>query len=377
MMDSIAGHPILVADDDSDVLDFLSSTLSRAGYDVQSANGAAPAMKCLDGRAFALVLTDLRMPQASGLDVIKYAQGLSPLTVGVIISGHGTVESALQALRAGAYDYLLKPCPADVLLATVQRALEYFDLKNDLLRKTSQVEQLEGQLQNKDRLLHDFSHELRNPLSVVYGYSSLLLRKPDAHKPEELQRSLKSIQSNAQRLNLLLNDLQDTSQIDSDARLTREPLCAARLAGESVENHRLDAQRRGVALSIEAAAAGLTVDADYGKAHQILSNLIGNALKFTPAGGSVRISADRYGDHARFCVRDTGKGIPAADLDMIFDRFYQAEAEHRKQGLGLGLAISRKFVEMHGGKIWAESSPGQGSAFYFTLPLDTVTAPAN
>jgi signal transduction histidine kinase len=113
------------------------------------------------------------------------------------------------------------------------------------------------------------------------------------------------------------------------------------------------------------------VRADRTRVAQVLNNLVGNALKFTPPGGEVSVEVAREGDEARFCVRDTGPGIKTEDLPHIFDRFWQAEGRKRKGGVGLGLAISKGIVTAHGGRIWAASEPGNGAMFCFTLPLAT------
>ncbi|MDD5656344.1 MAG: ATP-binding protein [Elusimicrobia bacterium] len=366
--------PILIVDDDEEFLLFLKTALDGAGYQTTAAASAAEASRELARRDFALILTDLRLAPASGIDLIKAARRRHPLAVGMIISAHGGVSAALEALREGAYDFLLKPCPSEVLLAAVARALEHHRLNQDLLDKTAQLERVEGQLKNKSRLLHDVSHEFRNPLSVVCGYSSLLLSgEPQSLPPRELARNLRSIHHNAARLNSMVEDLLDSARLaGGKVRLNPRPVDIPRLVAESVEDHGFMAAQRGLRLTADCPAGReLAVNADYDKVYQVLANLIGNAMKFTPDGGSVAVSAAAEGGGVRLCVRDTGPGLSADDAARVFERFYQAEGGRAAQrGLGLGLAICRELVELHGGRIWVETEPARGCAFFFTLPGD-------
>jgi signal transduction histidine kinase len=362
---------LLVVDDDAETLGYLETVLRSAGYEIVTAADVPAARRALDCRRFDMVLTDLSLPGGSGLDVLEAARRADPVTVGIVLSGHGTVDSALEAMRQGAYDYLVKPCSPDILLAAVKRALEYYDLKQTLIAKTAQLEKLEGQLHDKSRLIQNVSHELKNPLSVVFGYSSFLLNA-SKQSPQELKRGLQSIHNNAERLSHLLEELLESSRLAGrKMNLERRPLAVAEALQEALENHRLEAGKRGIVFSLDSKEAGdVRVDADPQRVQQILANLLGNALKFTLAGGAVVLSARPSGGFVEFSVKDTGIGIPETDIPRLFERFYQAENTPRgQQGLGLGLEIAKGLVELHGGAIRAQSVPGKGTTISFTLPL--------
>lgn len=367
--------PVLAVDDDAEFLSYLETTLRSAGYRVSAAGSCAEAAARIAQNRYSLVLADLQLPDGSGLDVIAEARRFDPLAVGVVVTGHGSVDTALEAMREGAYDYLTKPCEPDLLLASVRRALEHHALKTALVEKTAQLERLQEQLHDRSKLIQNVSHELKNPLSVVYGYSAFLLKQRNECKPEDIERSLHSIHNNAERLNHLLEELLESTRLSGrKVELEREALPAAKLVEETVQHFSVEADRRRVKLS-----AGLStkepVSADRARVQQVLSNLLSNALKFTPAGGRVVVSADKADGCVRFCVADTGCGIGAADLPHLFERFYQAErTKGQHAGLGLGLDISRGLVELHGGRIWAESEAGRGSRFFFTLPLAAEAA---
>lgn len=366
---------VLVVDDEQEFLAYVKASLEAEGHEVFTAASAGEAAKLLRGRRFDLILTDLRLPSASGLDVLAEARKTDPLSVGIVVTGHGSTDTALEALREGAYDYLAKPCPPDALAAAARRGIEHYRLKQALIQKTQQLEKLEAQLHDRSTLLQNVSHELKNPLSVVFGYSSFLLNHPEACKPEDVRKSVQSIHNNATRLGHLLEELVDSVRLHNQKiDINPEPVSVAKLCHEAAEDARLEAQRRGLALSIDCATDALVL-VDAKRVHQILGNLLSNALKFTRAGGRVGLAARECHGAVQLTVSDTGVGIAAADLPRLFDRFYQvSETRKEHSGLGIGLDICRGLVELHGGKIWAESAPGRGSRFHFTLPLTPVKA---
>ncbi len=236
--------------------------------------------------------------------------------------------------------------------------------------------ELKDRLEAKTRLLQDVAHELKNPLAVVHGYASFLSR--ENLSPAETAKALRAILSNAERAAEMVAQLQDAARLESDSfSVETRAVAGAALLQEAAESAELEAARRGVRLRWRAAVGdSLLVDADARRVLQILANLIGNALKFTPEGGLIEVSAQREGRAVRFSVIDTGPGIPAAELPHVFDRFYQTrDNPQKRKGLGLGLAICKGLVEAHGGRIWVESLPGAGSGFNFTLSAVQTPAP--
>ena len=231
------------------------------------------------------------------------------------------------------------------------------------------VSELKDLLDSKTRLMQDVAHELKNPLSVIHGYAMYLTKETVG--PEETRKALKAVLSNAERLIGLVDHLQEAVRLESDGfALDTRTIEGAALLQEAVESVELQAATRGIRLHWRSPVGdSLLVSADSRRVLQIFANLLGNALKFTPEGGTIDCAAHRDGEFVRFSVIDTGKGIPAEELPMLFDRFYQAGDNAQKlRGLGLGLAICKGLVAAHGGRIWVESLPGVGSAFNFTLP---------
>jgi signal transduction histidine kinase len=235
--------------------------------------------------------------------------------------------------------------------------------------------ELKDSLDAKTRLMQDVAHELKNPMAVIHGYASFLSR--ETVSPAELRKAIRAILSNSERVIAMVDQLQEAVRLESagfsvDTRVVE----GATLLQEAVESAEIEAKRRGVRLRWRSPVGdSLHVVADPKRVHQILANLIGNALKFTPEGGLVDVHAHRDGVAVRFCVQDTGPGIPADELPNLFGRFHQTrDNEHKAKGLGLGLSICKSLVEAHGGRIWVESLPGAGAAFNFTLPAVRMPA---
>lgn len=236
--------------------------------------------------------------------------------------------------------------------------------------------ELKDRLDAKTRLMQDVAHELKNPLSVIHGYASYLTR--EEVPPAEMRKALRAILTNAERVTGMVEQLQDAVRLESSGFTVETRVVeGAALLQEAAESAELEAARRGVRLRWRSPVGdSLHIVADPRKTAQVLANLLGNALKFTPEGGVIDVHAQRDGNFVRFAVIDTGPGIPADELAHLFDRFYQTrDNPHKKKGLGLGLAICKGIVEAHGGRIWVESLLGAGCGFNFTLPAALVAEP--
>ena len=234
----------------------------------------------------------------------------------------------------------------------------------------------ERRLKELDKMKSDFvsnvSHELRTPLTSIKGSVDNMLDGLTGSLNEKQIRYLNRIKSNTDRLSRLINDLLDLSRIESgrvEVRPTTLPLTA--LAEEVAEHMKALAAEKLIRIEVPPSDPSVTVWADRDKVTQVLMNLIGNAVKFTPQDGKITVALEKNGnDYIQISVADTGPGILPEEQNKIFSKFYQvANIDKQKpKGSGLGLAISKALVEMHGGKIWMDSEVGRGSTFYFTLP---------
>ena len=244
--------------------------------------------------------------------------------------------------------------------------------KADALARTAASERTarsdaEAAIATRDALLAIVSHDLRNPLGVIVTSASILQRTTfDGNERERVHKSVDAILRSADRMNRLIADLLDLAQIQA-GKLSVEQSSqdVEGLIHDCLELMRPLAPTRNLT---GMTSAVLRVHCDRERALQILSNLVGNAIKFTPERGSISIEAHGAGHEVRFLVRDTGQGISEEELPHIFDRFWQGQRKNRV-GIGLGLSIVRGLVEAHGGRLWVESKIGAGTTFFFTLPL--------
>ena len=250
-------------------------------------------------------------------------------------------------------------------------AIENVRLFNEIQDKSRQLEIAN---QHKSEFLANMSHELRTPLNAIIGFSEVLLEKMFGEVNEKQLDYLKDIHSSGRHLLSLINDILDLSKIEAGRMELDMAEFELRPALENAMTLvRERAQRHGIALELSVEAALGAIRADERKFKQIVLNLLSNAVKFTPDGGKVGVRARREGRFAEVAVWDTGIGIAAEDQATVFEEFKQVGRDYTRkaEGTGLGLALTKRFVELHGGTIRVDSAPGKGSTFTFSIPLQT------
>jgi signal transduction histidine kinase len=248
-------------------------------------------------------------------------------------------------------------------------------MEEKVTRRTVELEKANARLLELDRIKSDFlstvSHELRTPLTSIRSFSEILLRY-DVDDAEKRRKFVGIINDEAERLTRMINDLLDLSKIEAGRlELFPEPLELEPVFARSVSTTQPLFAEKGVNVVSRVEALLPPVFADADRLHQVLTNLLANAVKFSPGGGTVRLSGIKREDFALISVTDEGPGIPPDRLEQIFERFHQVRDPQKSHplGTGLGLTISREIVSKMGGDIWVESELGDGAVFFFTVPL--------
>jgi signal transduction histidine kinase len=289
--------------------------------------------------------------------------------IGAPMIWEGKGVGAIFVLRnyAGAFsdkDIALLKTFADQAVIAIQNVRLFREIEE-------KSQQLEVANKHKSEFLANMSHELRTPLNAIIGFSEVLQEKLFGEVNEKQADYLNDIHSSGKHLLGLINDILDLSKVEAGRmELDRSTFDAASALANAMTLVRERAQRHNIALRMEAGPDLGDVTADERKLKQILVNLLTNAVKFTPDGGSVDVIARREPEGLVVAVRDTGIGIAKEDQEAVFEEFRQVGRNYtnKQEGTGLGLTLTRRFVELHGGRIWVESEPGKGSTFTFTIP---------
>jgi signal transduction histidine kinase len=373
---------ILVIDDDVPRLKTLSAGLQDMGHKVTTAAIGREAMALLRKQPFNIVITDIKLPDISGREILEATKEINPEVAVIMITDRANLETAVSSIDEGAYAYILQPEAMNELKIMINNALREQELliknrklvdslqhSNKSLAETNRA--LEQASHAKSDFMAKMSHELRTPLNVIIGFAELMLDKVPGEINDEQRQCLDDILTSGQHLLGLINDILDLSKIEAGKvlRLTNIALPDVIESLRSAMMSILDARKQSLDVELE---EGLPmVYADKARVRQVLFNLLSNSTKFTPDGGKLKIEAVRDGDWCQLSVVDNGTGIKEEDWERIFDPFYQADSSmpKREEGTGLGLALVRQIVEQHGGRVWVESEYGKGSRFTFTLPL--------
>jgi signal transduction histidine kinase len=318
-----------------------------------------------------LVLLDLGLPDASGLDAVKKVHTLAGRSALVVLTGLDDEDIATQALTEGAQDYLIKgKIGAHGLLRAIRHAIE----RQRKQVETDQIRKL--QLKLRDEFISMVSHELRTPLTSIRGALGLINAEALGKLPEKAKAMVQIAYQNSERLVRIINDILDVEKINSGGLEMRiEAVTVTDFLQEALAVNQAYGTTCQVRFVLETAPAGVQMAADRDRLMQVMANLLSNAAKFSAPGSAVRVRAYERETVVRIEVEDYGTGIPEAFQERVFDKFAQAEpsSSRRSDGTGLGLSITRKLVEAMEGSIGFTTIPGQGTTFHFQLPAATGT----
>ena len=376
---------VLVVDDEEPVRDIVAKLVKHIGYPVIEAANGKEALDLLRKEQVTILITDIRMPEMDGFELMKTVRTEYPDLHIICMTGHGGTYSYTDVVSFGATDYITKPFTIDEMGAKLSRVLREKKLIEDLKEKKIELELANETLKRLDKLKSTFissvSHELRTPLTVIKEFISLMLDGHGGTLTEDQREYLNIAHKNILRLTNLIETLLDFSRIESGKglRLKFEPLRLIGVVEEALMTLSQRLEEKGITFENRLDPDTPMILCDRNRLVEVFINLIGNGIKFTPPGG--RIAVDSKGltekrDYLKVVISDTGEGISPEDLPKVFDRFYQGKntQERMISGTGLGLAITKEIIEGHRGTITAESKPGSGAAFIITLPLFGVSS---
>ncbi len=355
---------ILVVDDEMGPRESLKMILNPY-YNVLIADRGAQAIEMLKRHSVDLVTLDLKMPGLTGINVLEKVKAHDPDIEAIIITGYGSLDTAIEGLRLGAFDYISKPFDVNHILSLVRRGLERRIAK----AKLRQV---------KSDFLSNVSHELRTPLSVVVGFVYLLLNQVIGKLSEEQQKVLETVYRNSEELlELIDNVLWMTSLNAGDASASVEKFDARDLVKESVDRHEKMIRDKGLQLNVQFADGDLSMVNDRAKVERVFQNIFNNSVKFT-AAGEITINVTASADRAcmDFEIIDTGVGIEQDKIATIFEPFHQADNSSRRafSGLGIGLTVARRMADLIGGKLSITSNPNVGTRVLMSFPSQAALA---
>lgn len=376
---------VLLVDDEPRNLEMLTHLLSTQDFHILTAEDGEAALTLARANAPDVILLDVLMPQMDGYEVCRRLK-MDPATVFIpvaMITALRGVRERTRGAEAGADEFISKPFDSIELLTRIKslaRIKRLYDqlrtanheLEQRVAERTAALQRALADLEELDQLKSEFitnvAHELRTPVLHVKGTVTLLADGTLGELTTAQMRGLQVAEEATEQLERVVEDVVDFGDVHSRS-LDMEPVLASELCQSAVQALMTRAARRNITLRSSVAPDLPPVRADATAITRALRHLLDNAVKFSPQGSVVQVSAERSGAYVRFAVRDEGPGIPPDERERIFDVFYQSDGSttRRAGGMGLGLALVRKLLEAHQSRIYLETELGQGSTFYFDL----------
>ena len=345
--------------------------LTKEGYRVETAVDAESGLRKVRELSPDIVLVDLKMPRVGGTEVLKEITAIDPTIVAVVITGYATVESAVEAMKCGAYDFLPKPFTPDELRIVTKRGLE---------KRRLSVE-MEALRRENERMRENFvtvvTHEMRAPLVAVEQYLEVMLKEMAGDVTEKQKEILEHSRKRVEWLLTLVNEWLSMSRIQRGKIVeSLETVKMRELLEESAALVKPQADEKDINIEIEVANGAESIEGDMDALSHVFMNLVSNAVKYNHEEGSVCVRAIDKDDSIAVEVEDTGVGIPEGSLPFIFDEFFRVKTDEgrRVTGTGLGLTVVKRIVEAHRGHVPVKSAVGQGTTFVVFLPKKQTIA---
>lgn len=355
---------ILIIDDEEIVLDSCLQILSGGDYEIRTAGNGILGVDLAEKFRPDVIFVDLKMPGISGFEVLEKIQEIDPTIVTIVITGFATIGSAVEAMQKGAFDFLPKPFTPDELRLITRRGIEKRKLVLETLALRREKELL------REHFAAIVSHELKSPLAAVQQYLYSLSNELSDQLTEDQQHRFERIQTRIGDLMQLIHTwlraiTVDIESIKENFAPTSIPVVISK-AVESVDPHAI---RKDIAIRTAVQDDTFPVLGDEGTLVEAVVNIVGNAVKYSPAGSHVEITAKNFDDEVAITIEDDGIGISSDDLPFIFEDFYTSRSDKQiEKGSGVGLALTKRIIEAHGGNVSVESELGEGSTFELRFP---------
>jgi len=355
---------VLVIDDEEIVLDSCLQILSSGDYEIQTADNGLLGIQMVEEFRPDLIFVDLKMPGISGFEVIEKIQEIDPTIVTIVITGFATIDSAVEAMQKGAFDFLPKPFTPDELRLITRRGLEKRKLVLETLALRREKELL------REHFAAIVSHELKSPLATTQQHLFSLSAELTDQLTEDQQRRFERIQTRIDDLMKLIHTWLraisvDVNTIKENFQPTTLPVIVLK-ALESVQPHAI---RKDISITSTIAEDIPMIFGDEGTLVEAIVNIVGNAIKYSAAGSMVDITAVQVENQIKISIQDNGIGISKEDMPFIFEDFFTSSYENKAgRGSGVGLALTKRILEAHNGTITVDSELGQGSTFELWLP---------
>jgi signal transduction histidine kinase len=355
---------VLVIDDEEIVLDSCLQILSSSDYNIQTADNGLLGIRMVEEFQPDLIFVDLKMPGISGFEVIEKIQEIDPSIVTIVITGFATIGSAVEAMQKGAFDFLPKPFTPDELRLITRRGLEKRKLVLETLALRHEKELL------REHFAAIVSHELKSPLATTQQHLMALSSELSGQLNEDQQQRLERIQTRISDLMKLIHTWLRAISVDINTiKENFQPTSIDIVITKAVESVEPHAVRKDITINSSLPPEIPTVFGDEGTLVEAIVNIVGNAIKYSPSGRQVDINVLLPGDQVLIRIQDNGIGISKEDLPFIFEDFYTSSDKNKSErGSGVGLALTRRILEAHGGSITVDSELGQGSTFELFLP---------
>lgn len=372
---------ILIVDDEPVVRNVCQLSLEKRGYHVETVENGSRALELLKKGDIDIVFTDIKMPIIDGLELLDTIKRDFPHVEVVIMTGYATIEGAIDAMKKGAYDFILKPIKPDQIRLVTKKCVEKIQLseENRTLRLANQ--KLQELQEMKDKFLAITSHELRTPVSHLKGYLGILGDEIYDQLSESDKKQCIQVLNNAvQELEDIVARMHNLSQIENGKHSHELDLVDVnKIIEKIVEDYRIISRQRNQSIKFSKTIDPLSIVVDPKQIKCMVSELIQNAIKFTPDGGEVLITTKIEGEYCIISVKDNGVGVESSKLGKIFEKFYEAQdskyhssskSSFMGGGLGLGLPSVRAMAVANGGGVKVKSEQGKGSEFSVYLPLE-------